>query len=249
MLKPQNDIVAFIPAAGLGTRLEPLTNEKPKALVQFLDKTMLENVIERLYAMGLRKFIVNIHHFPGQMRECIAKLQEEYDIRISDETDKLLDTGGGLVQAAKLLQNNENTLLVHNVDVFSDLDLNEMFQFHKKQKADISLAVSDRDSSRKLLFNDEVLCGWKNLKTGEEILAQKLVNPKMLSFSGIHIIDKHIFAQSPQAAVFSVMPWYVQLCGTQRICGWEHAPESWADLGTIERLQTTEEKVRKDKKL
>ncbi len=249
MLKNVHEIVAFIPAAGLGKRLKPLTDNKPKALVTFLGKTMLEQVIIRLDSLGIKNFIVNIHHFPGQMRECIKKLQCKYSIRISDESDLLLDTGGGLCNAAKLMMSNEKSLLVHNVDVYANIDLELMLQFHKEQNADVTLAVSDRNSSRKLLFNNHILCGWKNLKTGEEILNDKQKEPRTLSFSGIHIIDKSIFAHCPNKTIFPVMPWYIDLSVKKRICGWEHSPNNWADLGTLERIREAEEKAGKNKQL
>jgi MurNAc alpha-1-phosphate uridylyltransferase len=240
------NIAAFIPAAGLGTRLQPLTNDKPKALVQFMGKTMLEGVLERLYQIGIRKFCVNIHHFPDLMRSKITRLNPKYDIVISDESDKLLDTGGGLVKAVKLLKGYES-VLIHNVDVFANIDYDSFIQSHTVQKNHVSLAVSNRDTSRKLLFIEHILAGWKNFKTGEYI-GKESGDDSYSAFSGIHMVNiDAIMKYRPSEEKFALIPWFVSLCNQIRIGKWEHDPLKWFDLGTTERISNAELQLKKEK--
>ena len=240
-----DDIVAFIPAAGLGTRLKPLTDNKPKALVHFAGKTMLEGVISRMFDLGIRKFIVNIHHFADLMMTEISSLQSKYDIVISDESNQLLDTGGGLVKAAGF-HHETKTILVHNVDVFAQINYTSLIDYHFENRSDITMAVSQRDTSRKLLFVDNQLKGWKNFKTGETIGKSDSDDDKYLAFSGIHLVEAGVVkTNAPKEDVFPLIPWYVANCNKLKIFNWLHDANNWFDLGTPERIQNAEYYLRK----
>ena len=160
---------AFILAAGLGTRLKPLTNSVPKALVKINDKTLLEILIDKLILSGFNKIIINVHHFANQVIDFINQNNFSAEIVISDESDKLLDTGGGLKKAAWFFDDGK-PFLVHNVDILSNIDLKKMYNFHLQNNTLAALAIRKRKSTRYLLFTDDNnLCGWMNEKTGEQI--------------------------------------------------------------------------------
>lgn len=240
-----DNIAVFIPSAGLGTRLKPLTNDRPKALVEFMGKSMLEGVLERLYGIGIRKFCVNIHHFSELMRDEISRLNSKYDIIISDESDKLLDTGGGLVNAAKMLKAC-STILVHNVDVFADINLESFIQYHIQNKHQISMAVSDRDTSRKLFFVNKLLRGWKNFKTDVHIGKYSDDNASYKAFSGIQMVDKEVILNHhPEEDKFPLIPWYIRICDKIKIHEWIHESSNWFDLGTTERILLAEKYLKK----
>ncbi|RMG16441.1 MAG: nucleotidyltransferase family protein, partial [Bacteroidetes bacterium] len=185
---------AMIFAAGLGTRLRPLTHHRPKALVEVGGKCLLEIVIRRLLAHGFEEIVVNVHHFAGQVEAFLAQHAGfGARIAISDERSLLLDTGGGLRQAAWFF--DEQPFLVHNVDVLSDIDLTAMYQAHLQSGALATLACRRRQSSRYLLFDEQNhLCGWKNVKSGEVRMSRQVKSCHPLAFSGIHVIDPNIFA-------------------------------------------------------
>lgn len=227
-----NRIVAFVPSAGLGTRLKPLTNHAPKALVQFMGRSMLEGVLYRLHEGGLRKFIINVHHFPEQMFAAINELSKLYNIRISDETAQLLDTGGGLARAGQLLTEDEQTILVHNVDVYAGFDLQELIRFHAMRKNDVTFAVSERTTSRKLVFNGERLCGWVNEKTQESIGNS---DASRFAFSGIHLVEKAVIAAT-ENNIFPLIPHYLSAMNRYKIEMFKHNANRWFDLGTPERI-------------
>lgn len=232
---------AMIFAAGLGTRLAPLTDNKPKALVNFLGKTMIENAAAKLVAAGCNRLIINVHHFADKMCEFIKTHDFNAEILISDERDFLLDTGGGILKAQDLLKNEENTIL-YNVDIASDIDLNALYDFHKKNSCLATLAVKDRQSSRKLIFNDNnELCGWKNYTSGEEKIS-KTFNPKTANeyaFSGVSVISREIFSKIIEQGKFSITNLYLRLAAKEKICAFLHSG-FWADLGTKEKLEKAE---------
>jgi len=237
-----NKIVAFVPSAGLGTRLKPLTNHAPKALVQFMGRSMLEGVLYRLHESGLRKFIINVHHFPEQMFAAIDELSKLYNIRISDETAQLLDTGGGLARAGQLLTEDEQTILVHNVDVYAGFDLQELIRFHAMRKNDVTFAVSNRSTSRKLVFDNNRLCGWVNDKTHESI---GNCNGSQFAFSGIHLVKKSVFA-GIKNAIFPLIPHYLSVMNHFQMAMFKHNAKNWFDLGTVERMQIAESVLKID---
>ena len=191
-------VAAMIFAAGLGTRLYPLTKDKPKALVEINGQPLLQTVIERIIAAGITDIVVNVHHFSQLVKDYLASHSFEADIRISDETDFLLDTGGGLKFAEQLL-NPADHILLHNVDILSDIDLNRLIINHIENEALATLAVKERPTSRYLIFDKKTmqLCGWENVKTGETLESRCTDNPVKLAFSGIHVVSKAIFPMIP----------------------------------------------------
>jgi NDP-sugar pyrophosphorylase family protein len=230
---------ALIFAAGLGTRLRPLTNDKPKALVVINGKTLLQITIEKLVYFGFDEIIVNVHHFADLMIETIEKNNGwGAKITISDERNELLETGGGLKKAAYFFDNNE-PFLVHNVDVIHDLDLRKVYDYHLKNQALATLAVRKRSTSRYLLFNNEMeLRGWQNIKTGEIKIAKRTQGQLWsFGFSGIHIIDPKIFSLLTENGKFSIINPYLRMTKTELIQGFDHSDSVWIDVGKHESLE------------
>jgi NDP-sugar pyrophosphorylase family protein len=214
---------ALIFAAGKGTRLKPFTDSHPKALALVNGVPLLERNIKYLQSFGVTEFVINIHHFGEQIVEFLKKNNNfGAKIDISDEKDELLETGGGLVFAKKYLEKEEN-FLVMNADILTDLDISALVKFHETHQPLVSLAVSDRNSSRKLLFNDEmILRGWMNKNTGETKLAEFNNNFKELAFSGIHCINSSIFDKIKRRGKFSIMEEYLDLMFENNILGFQH---------------------------
>lgn len=187
---------AFVLAAGLGTRLKPWTLEHPKALVPVGGVPMLQRVIGRLRDEGFNDLTVNVHHFAGQIIDFLKDTDFGVDVNISDESELLLDTGGGLLNASRFLHDGSSPVLVHNADILSDAPLAGIMSAHKYSGADISLVTSPRDSQRKLVFGENgELCGWHNLATDEYRPAGFDVSPGMHenAFSGIYVIGAEVF--------------------------------------------------------
>ena len=229
---------AMIFAAGLGTRLRPYTERLPKALVEIAGVPMLEHVIQQLKSFGIRDFTVNVHHFSEQIIHYLdTHPRKDITIHISDESDKLLDTGGGLKKAATLLSGN-NPILLHNVDVLSKIPIQSMLIEHATSGALVTLAVSKRDSSRKLLFgNDGRMVGWKNTKTGETRgNLTKIKDITEFAFSGIHIIEPMLLKLLPSADVFSIIDLYISHCSKYPIRAFEHDPDDFLDIGKPDQL-------------
>ena len=232
---------AMIFAAGLGTRLKPFTNNHPKALAVVNGKPLLQRNIEYLKSFGIDEIVINVHHFADQIIEFLE--ENNYfgiEIIISDETDQVLETGGGLVKAK---DNFTEDFLVMNVDILTDLNLAEFIKAHQENKAIVSLAVSDRDSSRKLFFNEQnELKGWRNLKTEEEIKAvDSLDNCKDLAFSGIHVISPTLFDKITEKGKFSIMKVYMDLMQTESIIGFDHSGGILIDVGRPESVIEAEQ--------
>ncbi len=182
----------MILAAGLGTRLRPWTLEHPKALVPVDGVPMLERVMKLMASQGYDNIIVNVHHFADQVLEFLEGNDFGISVRVSDESDLLLDTGGGILQASKMMA--DAPLLVHNVDILSSADLGLLHDIHIHEDNDITLLVCDRDSSRKLVFDsNRDLCGWHNLKTDEYRKVKDFQSNEIveLAFSGIYILGKN----------------------------------------------------------
>ncbi len=230
-------------AAGLGTRLYPLTKNKPKALVEINDKPMLEWLIKKMKAHGITRIVINIHHFGRQIIDFIQKNHSfGIDIQFSDEREKLLDTGGGLKKAASLLP-TQNCCLLHNADILSDIDFSMFLAYHKTNNALSTLAVQKRPSSRQLLFDDEkYLCGWKNNKTGEMKTARTPRGKvQAFSFSGIHAVKGAIFPLITETGIFSIIDVYLRLAAKYKISFYEHTSDYWIDLGKPGRLKQAQE--------
>lgn len=231
---------AMIFAAGLGTRLKPLTDTMPKALVPVAGKPMLEHVINKLKNAGFDEIIINVHHFAEQIIDFLqANNNFGITIHISDETNKLLDTGGGIKKAAPLL--NE-PCLIHNVDILSNTDLKALFDYHLKSGNDSTLLVSPRKTVRYLLFNEENrLCGWINkdsLQTKPEGFIYQPDIQKEYAFSGIHVISPNLFQEMDDkwTGKFSIMDFYLQTCKDMQIGGYAKEDLRLIDIGKPETL-------------
>ena len=214
---------ALIFAAGKGTRLKPFTDHHPKALAIVNEIPLLERNIKYLQSFGINDFVINVFHFGEQIVDFL-KQHNNFGARmeISNEKNELLETGGGLVFARKFLDFEEDFLIM-NADILTDLNLNDFIKFHKEKKDFATLAVSDRVSSRKLLFNEEmVLRGWLNVQTGEQRLAEFNKGFKPLAFSGIHCINPRIFEKIKRKGKFSIMEEYLDLMHTEEIHGFLH---------------------------
>ena len=214
---------ALIFAAGKGTRLKPFTDSHPKALALVNDVPLLERNIKYLQSFGVTEFVINVHHFGEQIVEFLEKNNHfGAKIDISDEKDELLETGGGLLFAQKYLENEENFLIM-NADILTDLNIHELVKFHETHLPLATLAVSDRNSSRKLFFNSEmVLKGWMNKNSGETKMAELNNDFKELAFSGIHCINSSIFDKIKRRGKFSIMEEYLDLMFENNILGFQH---------------------------
>jgi NDP-sugar pyrophosphorylase family protein len=232
---------AMIFAAGKGTRLQPLTNDTPKALIKVNGLPMLEHVIKKLIDTGVNEIIVNIHYLGDQIINFLqSKNNFGIHIELSDESDELLDTGGGLLKAANFFNQNESFIL-HNTDIISNIDLKKMIEFHKNHNALATLAVRNRHSSRYFLFNEAMeLCGWKNTKTNEKVISKDVKSLKPYAFSGIHIINTNIFNHINQTGKFSLVDTYLELSKKELITGFNHTSDYWFDIGNTEKLETAE---------
>ena len=228
---------AMIFAAGLGTRLRPLTNNRPKALVRVVGKPLLEIAINNLIKNGFKEIIINVHHFADQIVDFIEQKNKfGIKIEISDEREEVLETGGGLKKAAWFF--DDAPFLVYNTDIISNIDLKKMYAQHLDSGALATLAVRQRSTSRYFIFNeDNLLSGWCNTKTGEMILKRKGSNFQMKAFSGIHIIDPEIFKHMPEEGPFSIVKTYLKLAGTHQLKPFTHDDSVWVDVGKPENIE------------
>lgn len=231
---------AFIFAAGKGTRLKPFTDHHPKALAKVNGVSLLQRNIQYLQSFGINDFIINIHHFGEQIVDFLQG-NENFgaNIQISDESQELLETGGALVFAQHLFENEEN-ILVMNADILTDLNISDFIDFHLENQNIISLAVSDRKSSRKLLFdNNLILNGWKNEKTNETILISSNKNLIPLAFSGIHCINTQFIKNISQRGKFSITTEYLHQMNHCVIKGYKHNA-TLIDVGKPEAIAKAE---------
>lgn len=240
---------ALIFAAGLGSRLKPLTDSTPKALIPVGGKPMLEHVILKLKASGFNEIVVNIHHHGGQIIDFLeSKDNFGIDIHISDERDYLLDTGGGIKHARKFLDGDE-PFLVHNADILSNVDLKQFYEYHLSQGAAprcATLLVSQRRSSRCLLFDkDNRLYGWQNRETGEVKSPYPDFNHNMYkgyAFGGIHVISPEIFELMDEwTGKFSIINFYLAICAKANIQAYPLDNLQLLDIGKPEALAQAEE--------
>ena len=232
---------AMIFAAGLGTRLRPYTNDKPKAMVEVGGKTLIEWAIRRLLFCGFKDIVVNVHHF-GQLLIDFLTSHNGFgaNIIISDEREKLLNTGGGLKKAQKWLSNAP--FLIYNVDVLSNLPLDELYRQHLDSQALATMVLRQRQSSRYLLFDDQMtLSGWRNIKTGEEKIARPQSQYQEMAFSGIHMLSPEIFNYMPSELVFSIIDVYLNIAATNTIKGFHDQHSIWLDVGKIPALEQAEQ--------
>ncbi len=238
---------AMIFAAGLGTRLKPITDTLPKALVPVGGEPLLYHVITKLKAAGYTELVINVHHFAGQIREYLATHDFGLPISISDETDELLETGGGIAHAKDLILPTGEPFLIHNVDILSNLDI-AWLRSQTRPEALSTLLVSQRETSRYLLFDGEMrLVGWTNVATGEVRSPYPNLNPDhyhKLAFSGIHNVSPAIFEAFEKAGFsgrFPIMDFYIQECKNYPIYGVMARDLKLVDVGKLDTLAQAEE--------
>ena len=242
---------AMIFAAGLGTRLKPLTDHMPKALIPVGGVPMLERVIRKLKAAGFDQIVINIHHEGKQIVDFL-RANDHFGIRIdiSDESDYLLDTGGGIKKATSLLAGDE-PFLVHNVDILSNVDLRKLYETHLRTNPLATLLVSRRDTSRYLLFNKEnKLCGWRNRDTGEVKSYYPYFDPAQYNeyaFSGIHVLSPKILDLMEEwTGKFSIINFYLAICARTDIRAYLSDNLRLLDIGKPETLAAAEEWLRQE---
>jgi NDP-sugar pyrophosphorylase family protein len=226
-------------AAGLGTRLRPLTNNIPKALIKIGDITLLEFAIRKLLLYGFNDLIINVHYYPDQIIDFLkANNNFGADITISDERDILLDTGGGLKKASPLLSGND-PFLIYNCDIVTNLDLLELYSYHIENGGLCTLAVRKRDTYRYFLFDKKNnLCGWWNKKTAElKPPGLRKENLIAKAFSGIQIVSPKLFNLFPKESIFSIIDFYMMIAQRNEIKGYDHSEDFWTDIGTIIELE------------
>ena len=253
-MSPRIDTTAMILAAGLGTRLKALTQDKPKALVELNGKPLLQHCIENLIANGFYHIVINVHHFGEQIIDFVTLNKFDAVIQISDERNLLMDTGGGIIQASPLFKDSKS-VLVHNVDIISDVNLRELSQQFLDSKDDAWLLTQDRETNRKLLFDDKnLLIGWTNKAEGrfkwvnESASALRQAQGPQpyyqeMAFSGLHLFRSDLFADfecKPQ----SVIDLYLKLAKTKSIMSKPIQPHFWFDLGKPEQLQLAENQLK-----
>ncbi len=229
---------AMILAAGLGTRLRPLTDTKPKALIEVDNLPLIEHVLRKLIAAGISEVIINVHHFQEQIKDFLAA-RNNFGITVAySEEPVLLDTGGGLKQAGRFFSDGEPFLL-HNVDILSDIDLQAMLEVSRSQKSLALLAVNDRKTSRYFLFDDQnVLCGWRSTTEPREIVTREPKGTlRPLAFCGIHALSPAILNKLTEEGSFSIVDSYLRLAGEgEEILAFRADQFEWRDVGRIAHL-------------
>ncbi|HEY2351714.1 MAG TPA: nucleotidyltransferase family protein [Candidatus Acidoferrum sp.] len=233
---------AMILAAGLGTRLRPLTNDRPKALVEIDGRTLLEITLARLRSFGISEVIVNVHHF-ADLVVSFLKAHDNFGMRIAvSREDVLLDTGGGLKKAGWFFLENSGQsaepLVLHNVDVVSSIDLREMMQFHAQNRALATLAVQQRDTSRYLVFDEQLqLCG-RRIGHEQAQMVRAASSIRELAFSGIHIVSPRLLPLMKEDGVFSIIDCYLRLAAAgEKIAAFRADEYYWRDLGKMADLE------------
>jgi NDP-sugar pyrophosphorylase family protein len=234
-------------AAGLGTRLRPLTNDRPKALVEIGGRPLLELTLERLASFGVREVIINVHHFADLVIQYL-KTKNNFGLQVEISREELLlDTGGGLKKAGWFFLQDparlDEPFILHNVDVVSTIQFQRLLQFHNENRALATLAVQGRESSRYLLFDEQgELCGRRIGRDQEPELVRPTPNPQALAFSGIHMISPRLLPQMTEEGVFSIIATYLRLAGQGEKLLAFHADEYyWRDLGKLQDLLQAEQ--------
>ena len=230
---------AMVLAAGLGTRLRPLTDDRPKALVNVGDRTLLEITLTRLKEFGIRDVMVNVHHFADMIVEYL-RANDNFGLHLEiSREDILLDTGGGLKKAGWFFDRDSEPFLLHNVDVLSTIDFQEMLRFHDDRRDLATLAVQDRPTSRYLIFDDhEELCGRRLARQQKLEIVRPSHTRVELAFAGIHIISPRLISLLTGQGAFSIIDSYLELAGSgEKISGFRADRYNWRDLGTVESLK------------
>lgn len=232
----------MILAAGLGTRLRPLTDDRPKALVEVAGHTLLEITLRRLREFGIREVIVNVHHFADMVVDYLKK-NDNFGMRIEiSREEELLDTGGGLKKAAWFFLEDsreaDEPFVLHNVDVLSTIDIHRMVEFHKQNQALATLAVQERQTSRYLLFDERnQLCGRRAGRDGAPEIVRPSQETQALAFSGVHVISHRFLTSMTEAGIFSIINSYLRLAGCgEKILAFPAGEFYWLDLGKPENV-------------
>jgi mannose-1-phosphate guanylyltransferase len=242
---------AMVLAAGLGTRLRPLTNDRPKALVEVGGRSLLEITLTRLREFGIHDVIINVHHYADMVVDHV-KAAGNFGMHVEfSREDVLLDTGGGLKNAAWFLvgdssANKEEPFILHNVDVISTIDLSRLVDSHKKNKALATLAVQERKTSRYLLFDEDAhLCGRHLVKEEKTEIVRPAQHMTELAFTGIHVISPRIFPLLTEDGVFSIVPAYLRLSGQgEKLLAFRADEYYWLDLGKPENIRRAEQDMK-----
>jgi len=231
---------AMIFCAGLGTRFKPWTDKHPKALAVVNGKSLLQRNVEYLQQYGIDDVVVNVHHFADQIIEAVEKNKGwGSKITISDEKDEVLETGGGLLKAKTHLQGG--SFLTINVDILTDVNLKALLSFHQQEGADITLGVTNRITSRYLLFNEyNRLCGWRNTATGQERIAIHEKAYKQLAYSGLALFEPSVFNAITQEGKFSLIDVYLSLAPQFKIAAFDHSESKVLDVGKPESVALAE---------
>ena len=233
---------AMIFAAGLGTRFKPWTDKHPKALALVNGKSLLQRNIEYLQQYNIKDVVINVHHFAGQIIEAVEKNNGwGSNIMISDETDEVLETGGGLLKAKDMLAGNEPFITL-NADFLTNLNINDLLTFHTQKKALVSFGITNRKTSRNFLFDeDSRLCGWRNNNTGEERISIAKPNLNAMAYSCVVVFEPTIFELIPQRGKFSLVDTYLSLAASNPIYGYDHTGDKLVDVGKPESVVLAEE--------
>jgi NDP-sugar pyrophosphorylase family protein len=230
---------AMVLAAGLGTRLRPLTDDRPKALVRVSNRTLLEITLARLREFGIRDVIINVHHFADMVVDYL-KSHGDFGMHIEiSREEALLDTGGGLKKAGWFFEQDSEPFILHNVDVISTIDLREMLRFHHDRQGLATLAVKQRPSSRFLIFDEEMrLCGRRLVREQKLETVRPVTQSQELAFAGIHIISPRLLPMLTEEGSFSIITSYLNLAARgEHILGFRADAYDWRDLGKLENLK------------
>jgi len=232
---------AMIFSAGLGTRFKPWTNSHPNGLALVNGKSLLQRNVEYLQQFGIKDVIVNVHHFANQVANAIEKNNGwGSHIIISDESNELLETGGGLLKARDLFVSGER-FITCNVDILTNLDLNKLIAFHEEHKSLISFGVTRRKTSRYFLFDEkDRLCGWRNRKTSEEKIVIDKSNLIEKAYSCVVVFEPQIFSLMPFTGKFSLVDVYLSLAADHLILGYDHTGDKFVDVGKPENIAIAE---------
>lgn len=228
-------------AAGLGTRFKPWTDAHPKALAMVNGKSLLQRNIEYLQQYEINDVVVNVHHFAGQIIDAVKKNNGwGSNVIISDETNEVLETGGGLLKAKGLLAGNQPFLTL-NVDILTNLNIEKLLAFHQQHKPLISFGITNRKTSRYFLFDENSrLCGWRNVKTGEEKISLQKNNLKEMAYSCVVVFQPEVFSLIKQTGKFSLTEAYLDLAKDNFILGYEHSGDILVDVGKPESVAEAE---------
>jgi len=233
-----NSATVMILAAGIGSRLKPLTDLKPKALVNYNGKPMLKRVIDNIVDQGFRRIVINTHHHASQIVEYLKRNDfGSTEVLISDESKMLMDTGGGIIHARSLLD-GRGPFIVHNVDILSNIDLIKLLSYHRQYHPVATLVVKKRETSRQLGIDESGnLSGWKNNNSGETISVPSKRITNYTAYSGIQVINPVLFEMVHEQRPFPIIPKYLELAGNNQIKVYDQSDDDWIDMASINHIE------------